>query len=157
MASPDLRNHRKLLVVDSKVAFMGSQNMIDSSYLLPGNIKIGRHWKDLNIKISGEIVAELEAVFAMDWYTETGERLGLELELELVNDPDVDAVPMQLLPSGPGYLTIPNLRLFTGLHRAQHKLSLTSPYFVPDDSLLEAITHRCPPWCRGRVVRIRAG
>jgi cardiolipin synthase A/B len=135
---PDLRNHRKLLVVDSKVAFMGSQNMIDSSYLLPGNIKVGRHWKDLNIKISGEIVAELEAVFAMDWYTETGERLGAQLEL--VNDPD-GAVPMQLLPSGPGYLTIPNLRLFTGLvHRAQQSLSLTSPYFVPDDSLLEAIT-----------------
>jgi cardiolipin synthase len=135
---PDLRNHRKLLVVDGKVAFMGSQNMIDSSYLLPGNIKVGRHWKDLNIKISGEIVTELEAVFAMDWYTETGERLGAELEL--VNDPD-GAVPMQLLPSGPGYLTIPNLRLFTGLvHRAQQSLSLTSPYFVPDDSLLEAIT-----------------
>jgi cardiolipin synthase len=76
---PDLRNHRKLLVVDSKVAFMGSQNMIDSSYLLPGNIKIGRHWKDLNIKITGEIVMELETVFAMDWYTETGERLGTEL------------------------------------------------------------------------------
>ena len=53
---PDLRNHRKLLVVDSKVAFMGSQNMIDSSYLLPKNIKAGRHWKDLNIKITGEIV-----------------------------------------------------------------------------------------------------
>jgi cardiolipin synthase len=136
---PDLRNHRKLLVVDSKVAFMGSQNMIDSSYLLPGNIKIGRHWKDLNIKITGEIVMELETVFAMDWYTETGERLGTELEL--VDDPEVGEVPMQLLPSGPGYLTIPNLRLFTGLvHRAQHKLSLTSPYFVPDDSLLEAIT-----------------
>jgi cardiolipin synthase A/B len=135
---PDLRNHRKLLVVDGKIAFMGSQNMIDSSYLLPGNIKVGRHWKDLNIKISGEIVAELEAVFAMDWYTETGERLGAELEL--VNDPD-GAVPMQRLPSGPGYLTIPNLRLFTGLvHRAQQSLSLTSPYFVPDDSLLEAIT-----------------
>jgi cardiolipin synthase A/B len=136
---PDLRNHRKLLVVDSKVAFMGSQNMIDSSYLLPGNIKIGRHWKDLNIKITGEIVMELEAVFAMDWYTETGERLGAEIEL--VDDPEVDEVPMQLLPSGPGYLTIPNLRLFTGLvHRAQRSLSLTSPYFVPDDSLLEAIT-----------------
>ncbi len=136
---PDLRNHRKLLVVDGKVAFMGSQNMIDSSYLLPGNIKVGRHWKDLNIKITGEIVRELEAVFAMDWYTETGERLGVEFEL--VDDPEVGEVPMQLLPSGPGYLTIPNLRLFTGLvHRAQHKLSLTSPYFVPDDSLLEAIT-----------------
>jgi cardiolipin synthase A/B len=135
---PDLRNHRKLLVVDGKLAFMGSQNMIDSSYLLPANLKVGRHWKDLNIKISGEIVTELEVVFAMDWYTETGERLGAELEL--VNDPD-GSVPMQLLPSGPGYLTIPNLRLFTGLvHRAQQSLSVTSPYFVPDDSLLEAIT-----------------
>jgi cardiolipin synthase A/B len=136
---PDLRNHRKLLVVDGKVAFMGSQNMIDSSYLLPKNIKIGRHWKDLNIKISGEIIMELEAVFAMDWYSETGERLGAELEI--VADPGGHPVPMQLLPSGPGYLTMPNLRLFSSLvHRAQEKLSLTSPYFVPDDSLLEAIT-----------------
>jgi cardiolipin synthase len=136
---PDLRNHRKLLVVDSQVAFMGSQNLIDSSYLLKKNIKVGRHWKDLNIKITGEIVTELEAVFAMDWYTETGEKLGAQLAL--LTDPEDHPVPMQLLPSGPGYLTIPNLRLFTGLvHRAQHKLSLTSPYFVPDDSLLEAIT-----------------
>ena len=136
---PDLRNHRKLLVVDSKVAFMGSQNMIDPTYDIPKNIKIGRHWKDLNIKLSGEIVMELEAVFAMDWYTETGERLGAEIGL--LTDPDGDAVPMQLLPSGPGYLTMPNLRLFSGLvQRAQQKLSLTSPYFVPDDSLLEAIT-----------------
>jgi cardiolipin synthase A/B len=136
---PDLRNHRKLVVVDSKVAFMGSQNMIDSSYLLPKNIKVGRHWKDLNIKITGEIVTELEIVFAMDWYSETGEKLGGEVHL--VTDTDLDDVPMQLLPSGPGYLTMPNLRLFSALvQRAQHKLSLTSPYFVPDDSLLEAIT-----------------
>jgi cardiolipin synthase A/B len=61
---------------------------------------------------------ELEAVFAMDWFTETGERLGLGLEL--ADDPGADIVPMQLLPLGPGYLTIPNLRLFTGLvQRAQ--------------------------------------
>ena len=71
-----------------------------------------------------------QTVFAMDWYTETGEKLGAELEL--VKDPEANKVPMQLLPSGPGYLTIPNLRLFTGLvQRAQEKLSLTSPYFVP--------------------------
>jgi hypothetical protein len=75
-------------VVDGKVAFMGSQNMIDSSYLKRANIKVGRHWQDLNIKITGEIIMELEAVFAMDWFTETGERLGLELEL--VDDPGAD-------------------------------------------------------------------
>src|SRR5215210_2848662 len=90
---PDLRNHRKLLVVDSKVAFMGSQNMIDSSYLMKANLKVGRHWKDLNVKISGEIVRELEAVFAIDSYTETGEKLGGEIELEDVYLPG--AVPMQ--------------------------------------------------------------
>ncbi len=81
-----------------------------SSYLLPKNIKVGRHWKNLNVKISGEIIVELEAVFAMDWYTETGERLGLELEL--VDDPGADIVPMQLLPSGPGYLTIAGVRIY---------------------------------------------
>ena len=75
----------------------------------------------------------------MDWYTETGEKLGAEIEV--VADPGVEDVPMQLLPSGPGYLTMPNLRLFSALvQRAQKTLSLTSPYFVPDDSLLEAIT-----------------
>ena len=151
---PDLRNHRKLVVVDGTVAFMGSQNMIDSSYLKPKNIKIGRHWKDLNIKITGEIVTELEAVFAMDWYTETGEKLGGEVQL--ITDTEGDPVPMQLLPSGPGYLTMPNLRLFSALvQRAQHTLSLTSPYFVPDDSLLEAITTAAYRGVADRTVRIR--
>ncbi|GAA3613928.1 cardiolipin synthase [Microlunatus ginsengisoli] len=136
---PDLRNHRKLLVVDGEVAFMGSQNMIDASYLIRKNIKIGRRWHDLNIKLSGQIVSSLDAVFALDWYTETGESL-----VHLIKPPETyppGDQDLQLLPSGPGYLTIPNLRLFTALvHRAQRRLSLTSPYFVPDDSLLEAIT-----------------
>ncbi len=135
---PDLRNHRKLLVIDSEVAFMGSQNMIDSSYLMPANVKIGRHWLDLNIKLTGPVVASLEAVFALDWLTETGESLA-----EHVRQPGADpgGQPMQLVPSGPGYRTSPNLRLFTALsHRAQHKLSITSPYFVPEESLLEAVT-----------------
>ena len=82
------------------MAFMGSQNMIDSSYLLPKNIKVGRHWKDLNIKITGEIVTELEAVFAMDWYTETGERL--DLELELVDDPAPTRCRWSCCRPGPG-------------------------------------------------------
>ena len=135
---PDLRNHRKLLVVDGTTAFMGSQNIIAASYLLPANLKVGRTWHDLNIKLTGEIVRSLEMVFAIDWYTETGERLRDEIERPVQA---IGGEPMQLVPSGPGYLTLPNLRLFTALaHRAQERLSLTSPYFVPDESLLEAIT-----------------
>ena len=135
---PDLRNHRKLLVVDSQVAFMGSQNLIDSSYLMPANLRIGRHWHDLNIEVSGPIVSSLEAVFALDWLTETGESLADAVPQPV---PEPGNQPLQLLPSGPGYRTMPNLRLFTALiHRAQHKLSITSPYFVPEESLLDAVT-----------------
>lgn len=135
---PDLRNHRKLLVVDSQVAFMGSQNLIDSSYLMPANLRIGRHWHDLNIEVSGPIISSLEAVFALDWLTETGESLADAVPQPV---PEPGNQPLQLLPSGPGYRTMPNLRLFTALiHRAQHKLSITSPYFVPEESLLDAVT-----------------
>ena len=51
---------------------------------------------------------------------------------------------LQLVPSGPGYLTEPNLRMFnTMIHHARESLTLCSPYFVPEDSLLEAITSAC--------------
>ena len=134
---PDLRNHRKLLIVDDETAFMGSQNMIDSSYLKRANVKDGRHWQDLNVSLEGPIVQTLGAVFATDWYTETDELLN-------VPDPTPDRPgeqAMQLLPSGPGFTTEPNLRLFNSLfYRAERRLSIVSPYFIPDESLLMAIT-----------------
>lgn len=138
---PDLRNHRKLMVVDDELAFMGSQNMIDSSYLKRRHVRAGRHWKDLNIAVTGEIVHSLNAVFALDWYTETGEHV--ETLTGKVNPSTAEAgdTAFQLLPSGPGFATEPNLRMFNALiYRARHTLSITSPYFVPDESLLMAIT-----------------
>lgn len=72
---PDLRNHRKLLVIDGRVGFMGSQNLIDSSYLMSTNIKKGRHWVDVMVELTGPIVTSLEMVFAMDWYMESEEIL----------------------------------------------------------------------------------
>lgn len=138
---PDLRNHRKLLVVDGVVGFMGSQNMIASSYLKRANVKAGRHWQDLNVRLHGEIVRELSVVFAIDWYTETGEIFELPEADPLPDEhPDGDTL-MQLLPSGPGFTTDPNLRMFNSLiYSAQHRLSIISPYFIPDESLLIAIT-----------------
>lgn len=134
---PDLRNHRKILVVDGEVAFMGSQNMIDASYLAPSNIRVGRRWHDLNIGLRGPIVHELAIVFAIDWFTETGERLELGDPASL---PEGDRA-MQVVPSGPGFTTEPNLRLFnTLIYRARRRLTIVSPYFVPDESVLMAIT-----------------
>lgn len=140
---PDLRNHRKLLVVDGAVGFTGSLNIIDPSYNKRSNRRRGLQWVDLLARVEGPAVTELAGVFRADWYSETGEKLTGEV---------ADAVPVpldsgralqvQVLPSGPGFPLRNNLRVFTGLiHAAQHELVVISPYFVPDEALLLAMTN----------------
>ena len=138
---PDLRNHRKLLVIDGEVAFTGSQNVIDRSYNKRGNLKRGLKWKDLMARFEGPVVAGSNALFVTDWYSETDELLLREAEDD-VQVKHRHALDAQVVPSGPGFELENNLRLFNALmYNAQHKLIVTSPYFVPDDSLLYAITN----------------
>ncbi len=142
---PDLRNHRKILVVDGRVAFSGSQNLIEACYDKPKNQKLGRAWVELIARLEGPAVQELNVVFATDWFTETGENLGLLVEVEppppSPRPGAITDVGVQVVPSGPGFVTENNLRLFNSmLYSAERRLSLTSPYFVPDDSLLYAVT-----------------
>jgi cardiolipin synthase A/B len=137
---PDLRNHRKVLVVDGRVGFMGSQNMIDRTYDRWTNRRRGLKWKDLMVRLEGPTVAALNAVFLSDWYSETDELLAREgrQSVEAVGEEHLDC---QLVPSGPGFEGENNLRLFNGLiYAAQRRIVLTSPYFVPDDSMLYAVT-----------------
>jgi cardiolipin synthase len=137
---PDLRNHRKLLVVDGKVGFMGSLNVIDRSYNKAGNIKRGLKWKELVVRLEGPIVAGLNAIFITDWYTETDELLRRETE-PITDDLTDEALDAQVVPSGPGFSGENNLRLFLALlYYAQERIVITSPYFVPDESMLTAIT-----------------
>ena len=138
----DLRNHRKLLVIDGRRAMMGSQNMIDSSYLNRKNSQIGRNWHDIMVELSGPIVAWIEAAFSTDWYSESGQALGIRPYERDGNEPEVGGATsaMQLIPSGPGFTTSPNLKVFTSMmYLAQKRLAIVSPYFVPDESLLAAV------------------
>jgi cardiolipin synthase len=136
---PDLRNHRKIMVIDGEVAFTGSQNLIEPSYNNPKHRKIGREWIELMACLRGPIVPTLNVVFATDWLSETDE--SLEDQLQLQAQPSPGGVTAQVVPSGPGFTTENNLRLFnTLIYSAQHRISVCSPYFVPDDSLLYAIT-----------------
>ena len=140
---PDLRNHRKLLIIDDSVAFMGSFNLIDRSYLTPSHVRKARQWVDAFVELTGPIVASLETMFAVDWYTEAGEILDIRAPFD-DDTTNHDQNVLQLIPSGPGYTTEPNLRMFnTLIHHARERLVLCSPYFVPDDSMLEAITTAC--------------
>jgi len=137
---PDLRNHRKLLIVDGKVGFMGSQNVIDRSYNKKSNIKRGLKWKELIVRLEGPIVAGLNAIFITDWYSETDELLRRETE-PITDDLTTSALDAQVVPSGPGFPGENNLRLFLALlYYAQERIVITSPYFVPDESMLMAIT-----------------
>ena len=133
---PDIRNHRKILVIDSMTAFTGSQNIIDSAYHRRRNK--GLHWLDLMVRLNGPIVADLEALFVTDWFHETNVLLDL---------PHTDQKPgtgnsvMQLVPSGPAVEGESNLRMFNSLmYEAKDQITIVSPYLVPDDSMRYAIT-----------------
>jgi cardiolipin synthase len=140
---PDLRNHRKLVIIDGVVGWMGSQNLIDSSYLKKSNIKRGLHWKDAMVRLQGPIVAGLNAIFITDWYSETDVLLTREAEV-ITAFHEHNTLDCQIVPSGPGFASENNLRLFLALmYSAQEKIIITSPYFVPDESLLYAITSAC--------------
>ena len=138
---PDLRNHRKLVVIDGLVGWMGSQNMIDSSYLKKSNLRRGLHWKDAMVRLQGPIVRGLDVIFLSDWYAERDELLPSVETPPRNRHKSVDNLDCQIVPSGPGFPTENNLRLFLALlYAATEKIIITSPYFVPDESLMYAIT-----------------
>lgn len=140
---PDLRNHRKIVVLDGVVAFTGSQNLIDRSYDSPKNIKRGLQWQELVTRVEGPAASALNVVFLSDWAIETGQQLPDEY-VAVETMPAKGDLLCQVVPSGPTYATENNLRLFLSLiYGATEKVILTSPYFVPDEAMVYAITSAC--------------
>lgn len=137
---PDLRNHRKIVVIDGEVGFTGSLNAIDKTYNKRANVKKGFEWKDLAIRCTGPVVNELDAVFATDWYSETGDIISDELQLTM-DTPHEGGTMAQAVPSGPGFPLENNLRLFNHLvYNANRRVVIVTPYFVPNESLKQALT-----------------
>ncbi|GEO94436.1 phospholipase D-like domain-containing protein [Kocuria turfanensis] len=138
---PDLRNHRKILVVDGTVAFTGSQNVIDRSYNKTRNKRQGLQWIGLTVRVQGPAVGHLDALFATDWYCETD-----DMVLDTDRPPAPDPAPgggelaCQVLPSGPGLGQESNLQLFNHLFAtARERITVCSPYFVPEDSMYNSL------------------
>lgn len=129
---PDLRNHRKIVVIDGKIGYTGSQNIIQKNY----HRKDELYYEELVARIEGPTVWQLSAVFRSDWYAETKEFLPA-LSLPGI----VGSTRAQVLPSGPSYTESSNLKLYTALiHGAHKKIVIVTPYFVPDDALMTALT-----------------
>jgi len=128
----DLRNHRKLVVIDGRLGYAGSMNLVDPEF------RRGRTYEDLMLRIEGPVVLELQAVFAGDWYLETGVLLDVESHFP---EPETAGHESCIgLPSGPEYPEPLLQRLLLGLiHAATERLEIVTPYFVPDESTLDAL------------------
>ena len=128
----DLRNHRKIAVLDGRVAYTGSQNLVTADF------KERITYEELVVRITGPAVLELQYIFAADWYLETEELLDSD---NVFPAPEVTgAIPIQALPSGPDFPTQNNQRLMVALiHGARKRVKITTPYFIPDEPLLQAL------------------
>jgi cardiolipin synthase len=133
VARVDVRNHRKIAVIDGHIAYTGSQNIVNADY---GHKDLA--WEDLMARFCGPVVLELQEVFLQDWFFETNELLDAP-ELFPETDRDGD-IAIQVLPSGPN-APVQNYQrmVVAGLHAAQKQATLTTPYFVPDEAFLQAM------------------
>jgi cardiolipin synthase len=135
----DLRLHRKIAVIDGRVGYAGSMNLVDPRYFKQ-TAGVGE-WVDAMARIEGPAVHALGLVIEEDWELETGEKLvrkNADGPAAAADESRGSAV--QVLPSGPAEhgQAIEDLMLAT-IYAARRELVLTTPYFVPDELLLTAL------------------
>ena len=128
----DLRNHRKIGIIDHQIGYIGSQNLVAPDFVEdhPNEEVVAR--------VTGPVVAQIEALFYADHYVET------EVELpgvqNLVIPEKTGSTSAQLFPSGPAYPRANHQELLVALiHSAREELFIVTPYFVPDDIFLHAL------------------
>lgn len=132
----DLRMHRKLICIDD-VAYTGSMNLVDPAYF---NKKQGiGEWVDIILRCEGPIIQFMQGLFIWDWYLETSQKMDFPVS-NLESFALVGTHNAQLIPSGPefGKASIHQV-LLAAIYEAKVSLLLTTPYFVPDESLLVAL------------------
>lgn len=145
----DIRNHRKIVIIDGKIGYTGSQNIADPKFFKKDE-DVGE-WVDLMVRIVGPVVESLAGIFIYDWFLETSsvqvKKVSLQDDIEQIRKiADIypcekkGEIAVQLVPSGPGLVpdAIHKL-LLTTIYAARQELILTTPYFVPDDLLLTAL------------------
>lgn len=126
------RNHRKILVVDGFTGFVGGLNIGDE--YLGADEKLG-YWRDTHIKLTGECVYSLQSIFVMDWEFTTGEAIKGERYFPPMSRTGHSIV--QIAASGPDsdWKTILHA-YFTMIATAEARIWITTPYLVPEDSIL---------------------
>ena len=131
----DLRNHRKIVVIDHAVTYCGSQNCADPEFRIKAKYA---PWVDAMVRFEGPIVRQNQYLFAADWGAETGEDLGPLLNRPI--DPLPQGFPAQVIGTGPTvrYSAMPEM-FETLMYTAREELVISTPYYVPDEAMQAAL------------------
>lgn len=136
VARLDLRNHRKLVVIDGRIAYTGGHNLSTPTY--PGKKRFG-DWIDVSVRLTGPQVNELQEIFLHD-LAFNGRTLADEEEFFPSAPTFGGGVVASLLPTGPLTPELPLVDVITQAVRMAHqRVVLTTPYFVPDESILNSL------------------
>lgn len=130
----NFRNHRKIVVVDGRVGWIGGHNVGDE--YLGRDPKFGL-WRDTHMRIIGPSVMALQLSFLEDWNWATDEKIDLIWEPVSADESDV---PVLILPSGPADdIETASFMFQHAIHSAAHRIWIASPYFVPDEGVFGAL------------------
>jgi len=135
----DLRNHRKIIVIDGEIAYTGSQNLVDPRFFKQDQ-GVGQ-WIDAMVRMEGPSVEAMAGIFIEGWELDTGEGLeALETTSDVGPVSAKGSSAVQVVPSGPGFRpdAIHQL-LLTIIYCARKELVITTPYFIPDDTIHTAL------------------
>ncbi len=135
----DLRLHRKIVVIDGKSAWTGSMNLVDPRFFKQDS-GVGQ-WVDAMVRVTGPAVVPLAATMVGDWALETGDSLNvLMTDAGLHITEPKGTADIQVVPTGPGTTSDGLLQMMLALvNAAQSEIILTTPYLVPDISLVRAL------------------
>jgi len=134
-ARVDLRNHRKIAVIDNAIGYMGSNNIAEPAFAPKPKFA---PWVDASVRLTGPIVRELQAIFIQDWFMDSDEDLSTTLKEPL--EVDSSGFTTQLMATGPNSNNLALSQLLqTAFFSAKSELVITTPYFSPDDSTESAL------------------
>jgi cardiolipin synthase A/B len=130
------RNHRRVLVIDGRVAITGGSGVSDK---WTGNGRVDGHWRDTDVRIEGPAVHNVQSAFLENWREATGELLGGEQYFAESRRAvgDARAQVIKSSPAGGSYAM--HTMYLLAIASAQRSVYLTNPYFLPDDPLEDAL------------------
>ena len=135
LARVDLRNHRKIAIVDGVIGYCGSHNIADAAFAIKPKYA---PWVDAMVRMEGPAVQDLQLLFVEDWYLDTNE--SLEEVLAVSSPASLEGAAVQIMGTGPDCYNEALRQLSQAcFHAAREELILTTPYFVPDEATASAL------------------